>query len=745
MSRLRAIAVAGVAALIGVIVDLERPLPAGLGSDPHGTVVVDRHGAVLGSLGEGTPPEEDWGAWLMAATVAAEDHRLGLHPGVDPVGVLRAALVNLRAREVKEGGSTLAQQLARRLEPRAMGWLGKFGEARLALRLTAQLGGQGVLDQYLRRTWYGNGATGAGRAARLYFDRPPAALSLSQAATLAAIPRRPASLDPFANPVLVGRARDRVLERLSRHGLATDTEVEVARAEPLVFTPRREEHAAPHFVRRVMVDVPRIHTTLDARLQGEAEAAVGAVLHALSGRNAHDAAVIVVHNPSREVRAYVGSASWTGPAGEVDMARAARSPGSALKPFLYALALERGHELADTIDDLPAAWRTTHGAWSPLNYGEQSAGPVTLRTALANSLNVPAVRLLEEVGVADLHRVLENLGLTTLRERPDHYGLGLVLGDAEVRLDELAAAYAALASAGRYRPLRFTADAPDPVGLPVLDPIASFLVLDALDDPDARALAFGADSVLEAPYPLAAKTGTSTGFRDNWAVGANPRFTVGAWVGNADGSEMTQVSGVSGAGPLMRRVMDAAMGTRTVEPWSTPAGIESRQVCTLSGGLATAACPGARPEWSRVETAGAACSWHGDGAGLPSTYAAWVDPQAPLTPIGGPRVAYPADGARFWLDDDRSWHDQALTLRAAGGNPSKPAQWLVDGVEVAVVAAPWRTRWLPTNGDHDIAVEIDGVRSASVRIHVGGQPTSTMSPSTASVASAPLAAAPGRE
>ncbi|MBM4365958.1 MAG: transglycosylase domain-containing protein [Deltaproteobacteria bacterium] len=739
MSRLHTIVALGMAALLGLRVELGRPLPPAMAADPHGTVVFDRHGAVLASLGEGAPPAEDWGRWLSLATVAAEDHRLGLHPGVDPVGIARAAVVNLRAGEVKEGGSTLAQQLARRVEPRAPGWLGKLGEARLALRLTAQLGGHGVLDQYLRRTWYGNGATGAGRAARLYFDRPPAALSLAQAAALAAIPRRPASLDPLDNPLLVQRARDRVLDRMSRHGLATPAEVEVARAEPLVLTPRREPSAAPHLVRRVMRDAAEIHTTLDATLQAETEAAVAEVLGALAGRNARDAAVIVVHNPTREVRAYVGSADWSGPAGQVDMARSPRSPGSALKPFLYALALSRGHELADTVDDLPGTWRTTHGAWSPLNYGEQSAGPVTLRAALANSLNVPAVRLLEEVGVADLHRALGSLGLSTLVERPDHYGLGLVLGDAEVRLDEMAAAYAALASAGRYRPLRFTGDAPDPAGVPVLDPVASFLVLDALDDPDARALAFGADSVLEAPYPLAAKTGTSTGFRDNWAVGTNPRFTVVAWVGNADGSEMTRVSGITGAGPLMRRVFDAAMGDKTVAGWQPPAALESRQVCSLSGGIATAACPGSRPEWARVSSPAPACAWHGEGTGLPSTYAAWVGDDAVLAAAGEPRVAYPGEGARFWLDDDRPLHDQAITLRAAGGNPAASARWLVDGAEIAAVPVPWRARWLPTNGDHDIVVEIDGVPSAPVRVYVGGQPAAS------ALAAAPLAAASGRE
>ncbi|MDP2312125.1 MAG: penicillin-binding protein 1C [Pseudomonadota bacterium] len=707
-----------------------RPLPTELLAPSGGTEIVDRNGVRLAYRGAperapGQPLElHAFGDELVRATLAAEDHRFYGHPGIDPIGSARAAWHNARASRVVEGGSTITQQLARNLVPRGPGLRGKVGEAVLALRLEAWLPKDRILAEYLSRVYYGNAAIGADAAARLYFDRPPRALSLAQAATLAAIPRRPADLDPLRFPLRVRAARDGVLRRLAARGLADDARVEEALAEPLTLRSPAPVGEAPHLVRRVFTPVPRIRTTLDLRLQHAAEDAVRDVLADIAPHRAHHAAVIVVHNPTREVLAYVGSGDWQAADGQVDGVLAPRSPGSALKPFLYGLAVEEGATLADLVDDSPGTWTTTHGSWHPENYDEGSAGPVTLRSALARSLNVPAVRLAEQVGVADLHRRLVGLGLTTLDERPAHYGLSLALGGAEVRLDELAAAYATFASAGRWRPLRYTLDAPRTPPVRVQSPAAAFLVADALDDPDARAPAFGRDSVLEPAFPMAAKTGTSTGWRDNWAIGVTPAVTVAVWVGNFDGSPMTDISGVTGAGPILARVMATAMEGRPVESFEAPATLARRAICPLSGLARGPACPATRDEWLSTTVTRPSCDWHGaDGLRVPASLSAWAG-RAGLPVRAGPgtvSVTAPQNGATFWLDPARAPDDQAIPLIATAP-PGGVAVWAVDGVEVATGPAPYTARWVPAAGDHQLTVTVDGVRSAPVRIWVGGGP-----------------------
>lgn len=719
------------------------PLPAALATSARPSAVLDRRGREIVAYDRGAGANQDWGRWLPVVTLAAEDHRFQLHPGVDPIGIARAFRANVRVGGIAQGGSTIDQQLARRLVPRSPGLRGKAQEALLALQLRAVLGKAEVLNQYLSRTWYGNNSVGAGVAAFTYFGRPAAVLSLAQAATLAAIPRRPADINPVANPGLARRARDRVLARTFELGWINAAEHADAIAEPLTLTRNEVVDQAPHFTRRVLqpngraaaarinrgtaeihaAEIGTIKTGLDLDLQVAAQAAVDRQLTLLEGRNVSNAAVVVVHNPTRQVRAYVGSRNWDGPAGQVDLAASPRSPGSALKPFLYARVLENGASLADIVSDTPGAWTTTHGSWSPRNYGEGSAGPVTLRHALGNSLNIPAVRLAEQIGNADIHRTLTELGLTTLLERPDHYGLGLVLGDAEVRLDELVAAYAAFASDGHYRPLRFRSDDPKPAPKKIFSKVASFLILDALDDPSARTRSFGYDSALEPDYPMSAKTGTSTGFRDNWAIGVTPQFTIGVWVGNADGSSMTEVSGITGAGPILREVADAAMSGVQRKSFVVPNSLSTISTCALSGRTATQFCPGQRTEWLQVSRTHPACDWHdASGEHLPPTLSAWqgADESTFQADSGPPTIVSPASGSRLWVDAHRPANDQAIVLRLSGGpGGSAVATWYIDGEPLAAIGPPWRTRWQPTPGDHIIIVKVGDVVSQPALIHVG--------------------------
>ena len=722
--------------MLGLGALLSRPLPSGLLDAPAGTSLVDRRGDAVGQ--QVAPELSDWAAFadysplLVDATLAAEDHRFWRHPGVDPVAIVRAARNNVRARGVVEGGSTITQQLAKELLRDSERTLSrKLTEADLALRLELALSKEDILAHYLGRVRYGHNARGAMRAAEVYFDKPATNLSLQEAALLAALPRRPSTLDPWRHPAAARMARKRVLDRMAARGFVTSEEAALAAAAPLGLTELPEERLAPHYTRTMLSrglsgDAPEltIPGTLDLALQRKVEAIVAEQLAALAEEDVEHAAVVVVEIATREVLAWVGSGDFGADDGQVDGARAPRSPGSALKPFLYELALERGLTLADPLPDLPAAYTTTHGSYRPGNYDNTWAGPVRSREALARSLNAPAIYLAQQVSSASLRGRLEALGLSTLDKRSAHYGLGLALGDGEVRLDELVGAYAALADGGLYRPLRLRADAPAAPGEQVMDPRAAWLTLDALSDDQARAAAFGRHSVLDTAFPTAVKTGTSTGWRDNWTVGVSPEIAVGVWVGNFDGSEMADVSGISGAGPIWRQVMEAAHEGRPRSDFDRPDGVVSAAICPLSGMAAGPDCDGSHKEWFLEERAPeASCDWHRpDGLSAPSPYGDWaVRSGLPLSrehSAGGLAVRSPADGTSWYLDSRQSPADQAIPLRASAGRGGE-ARWFVDGVEIARGEAGAPQRWVPTPGEHRIEVAIDGERSRPARVWVG--------------------------
>ena len=664
---------------------------------PASPRVLDRNGQIIAELpGPGrrmTEALERLPEALELALLAAEDHRFRSHPGVDPIAVGRAAVANLQAGEIVQGGSTITQQLVRTAWPRPPGWRGKSWEAAAALRLELRLSKDEILEAYASRVYFGHLAWGIDAAAQAYFDKDPAHLSLAEAALLAALPRRPSALDPWEAPEAATEARDEVLDRLEALAWVGPEEAELARAEPLNLVREPPYGHAPHFVRQLELEPGDNPTTLDLDLQEEVESIVASTLRALEGRGVDHAAVLVVDRETAEVLAWVGSADWEAEDGQVDGVTAPRSPGSALKPFVYWLGLEREHiTLSTLVDDLPGSWPTTHGTWSPTNYDEAFYGPVRARVALGCSRNLPAVRVLEQVGVAELHRRLGDLGLSTLTERPDHYGLALSLGDAEVRLDELVGAYLALGSGGRVRPLR---SVPGPVEEPrrVGDPAAAALILDALDDPDARASAFGVDSVLEPDFPLAAKTGTSVGWRDNWAMGITPEVVIGVWVGNFDGRPMSDVSGITGAGPILRQVAEIAH-TGRVDRFPEAELVEG-PICPLTGLRRGPDCPN----------------------GMLERYLPGTAPEERCDHDAGPAAALisPEDGTTWWVEPDRPREQQAIALRATAPR-SAEVRWSVDGQPVAEGPV---ARWVPVAGPHEVVLEVDGRTVGRSRIHVG--------------------------
>ena len=755
------------------------PLPAGL-TDPGAhvsTAVVDRHGrplyeALSARGGRGSPlPADALPERLVQATLAAEDARFFRHPGVDPVAVVRAVWHDLRARRLVEGGSTLTQQVVKQLTRRERTFAAKLREMVLALRLEHRLSKREVLALYLSVAPYGNQVFGAEAASRAYFGCPAAGLTAAQAAYLAALPQRPTAFNPRRSPGAARARQRRILGRMGDLGFLDRDELERALGEEVVVLRDTPAFLAPHFVERVRASVAgtprRVETTLDAGLQAEVRGILGMHRDRLLALGAHNVAVAVLDNSTADWLAWEGSGDYEDPdhGGAIDGVVSPRQPGSALKPFTYALAFERGFTPASVLPDLPSHFPTAvpGAVYAPRNYDGRFRGPMRARTALAGSENVPAVWLLSQLGVPDLLRLLRRAGLTTLDRTADHYGYALTMGDAEVRLDELVAAYAALARGGVFRRPRMVtrtvqvdgaveaaeSSAPEPI----LSERAAFWIADVLSDPRARAWAFGTGGSLELPFPVAVKTGTSQAYRDNWTVGFTRDVTVGVWVGNFDRKGLRSSSGVAGAAPIFHDVMLAAQahvdGRRPVPGGVSlavpPGGLSPRTVCALSGAAATPACPSVETEWllSGAETA---CTWHRRSrdrvvVAWPARYRAWASERGLVHTVAdehaagpaalrrvsrttrtlvadeGVRIVNPPEGALYLRDPTLRAEYQTLPLRAIAG-PRQRLSWHVDGTPVGSSAADRPVHWPLTPGSHVISVRDEKGRQDQATILV---------------------------
>lgn len=682
----------------------------------------------------------------LDAVLAAEDRNFYSHSGVDVLAVFRAAGSNLTHGRVVSGASTITMQLARTVRPHPRSLWGKIKEAGLAVRIEWSLSKDEILEQYLNRVIYGPNLRGFATASQAYFSTPPDALSLAQAALIAGLPRGPSLYVVTKRPELVKKRRDRVIERMASAGFITDQEMKDAIAEPVVASVDKPAFGAPHFVRGVLggaiakwqpgladvmtnaKDVSAITTTLDRDLQRTAESAVTTSLAAVADRHVTAASVVVVDNASGDVLAWVGSPGYYDEAslGQNDGVIALRQPGSALKPFIYAEAMTRlGYTPATMLPDVEIHIPLPDGSdYVPHDYDEKHRGPVRLREALGSSLNIPAVDTIRRVGTENALARLHAFGFESLHEGPEHYGPALALGDGEITLLELARAYSALARGGEMRSLRVVSGLDDAGGHHAVDakpwpdpaaasPLVAAMLADVLSDKTARMSAFGDQNVLEIPdADVAAKTGTSKGYRDNVAVGFSRDVTVAVWAGNFDGSPMQGVSGISGAGPIFRAVMTAAAARHPRRPLlstedAAKVGLARTTVCALSGEIPTAACPHTLREWLPADLAehGAPCSVHvaltvdtrngllaGPGCTREETetrvyehwtpeYAEWVKnlnrPVAPAEsspncPVASPdaapdgasvQILYPFDRAKFVIDPDRPRDLQVLEIR----------------------------------------------------------------------------------
>ena len=629
---------------------------------------------------------------LRHALVLSEDRRFYEHSGVDWRAVGAAAWANLWNTRTR-GASTLTMQLAGLVDDDWRHTTGgrsvtqKLGQALMATRLEQGWRKDQILEAYLNLVPFRGELVGIDALARTLFGKAPHGLDDVESAIAAALVRA-----PNAPAAQVSRRACGVLHAMQAE--ATDcTALDLQATAALA---RRAwpagEGIAPHVARRLLAGQPggaRITSTLDAGLQRLALQTLQQHVKELSGQHVEDGAVVVLDNASGEVLAWVGSTGDLSDAAQVDMAASRRQPGSTLKPFLYAEAIaEKRLTAASLLHDSPAHLQTASGLYIPQNYDRQFKGWVSVRTALASSLNVPAVRAGAMVTPDTLARQLDALGLN-LREPGGYYGYSLALGSAEVTLADLTNAYRALANLGRVAPIAFT-PGPRPRATQALDTGAAFIVGDILSDPEARAATFGTDSLLATRFWSAVKTGTSKDMRDNWAVGFSRRYTVGVWVGNAGGAAMWDVSGTSGAAPVWAALMKQLHARTPSRPPAPPPGVV-RAAVRFGERLEAA-----RSEWFLQGTQQPLFAIDTEAVGARPDWAGGLkDIKNATVPA---RITAPQDGVILALDPDIPPARQRLQLVAeAGGAPASSLRWWIGAREVGRGA---QADWLPWPGRH---------------------------------------------
>ena len=584
-------------------------------------------------------------ACMKQATISIEDHNFYSNPGVDMEGIVRAMWINFQGGETIAGGSTITQQVARSLllsedERTERSLRRKLREAMLAWQLSRSISKDEILALYLNQTYYGGMAYGVEAASRTYFGKSASNLLLPECALLAGLPQSPGIYNPYTNPELARRRELIVLGQMQKQGFINADERQQAEDTPLSYNEVPYPIIAPHFVWIIKNQLDQlfdsgqlnrqqslvVRTTLDLNAQRLAEAAIARQIKAFQSsirgglsHNVNNAALVALNPKNGEVLALVGSADYFNPKiyGAVDMATAPRQPGSAFKPFVYALALDplRPHPwtAATPLLDVSTTFTLKNGlTYTPKNYDLREHGPLPIRETLASSLNIPAVLALDEVGVDTTYSLAKKLDILSL-ERPENYDLSLVLGGGQMSLLELSTAYAAFANGGLATKHYTIIDIEDADGnllytepktslMRVFDERVAWLINDILSDDAARSLGFGRNSTLKLEHTTAVKTGTTTNFHDNWTVGYTPNFLTGVWVGNSNYEAMHNVNGLTGAAPIWNEFMRAVLQGQPDQPFTRPDGLVQMEVCALSGLLPTPACAETHREWFIVGT-----------------------------------------------------------------------------------------------------------------------------------------------
>lgn len=634
--------------------------------------------------------------------VISEDKRFYEHSGVDWLALLASSWSNLKHLfdgKRPRGASTLTMQLAGFLDTslapantkRTLAQ--KLSQIAAAIELEKSWSKQEILEAYLNLASFRGEIVGIHGTSFALFGNHPSALNHSQSMLLMALLK-----GPTAKPEQVAN-RACALLKSAHHEIDLTCDELRALAQVSLNTPGYhipQDSIAPHLAQKLLDKAGmRVTSTLDAALQRVAIQSLREHLLSLDGQNVKDGAAIVIDNKSGDVLAYVGSSGNLSGAANVDGVTALRQAGSTLKPILFGMAIEeRLLTAASILDDSPIQLSTPMGLYIPQNYDREFKGAVSARTALASSLNVPAVRTLGLIGVDRFVRTLRTYGFGNLAEDGGYYGFSLALGGVDVRLGELSNAYRALANRGIWHPVKFKNTDIAGAGKRVVSRQAAFIISDILADKSARALTFGLENPLATRVWTAVKTGTSKDMRDNWCIGFSSRYTVGVWVGNFDGAPMKDVSGVSGAAPVWRDLMDYLHAGNSSTPPRPPHGVVARKMQFLPP------IESPRTEWFVAGTETGEVRLAGASETSQPHY---------------PRILYPANGTVIAIDPDIPVNHQRVQLNAKGG---ADVMWVIDGVFAGNGAEVW---WAPSSGRHKLMLtDIRGNELDSVNFEVRG-------------------------
>ncbi len=721
--------------------------------------------------------------FLHEAMLTAEDRWFYYHFGINPVAIATALYDNFKAGEVVRGGSTITMQLARLMEPKARTVPNKLIEMFRAIQLELAYSKSEILNFYFNMLPYGGNIVGTGAAARLYFNKPQHAISLSEAALLAAIPNAPERLRPDRFPENARQARAKVLNRLHKRGQISEQQWREASREPIPTKLHALPFKAPHLSRTLakghrwhteITADGRIYTTIDAKIQETAVRILREYLNAstaagnLRSHTASTGAIVVMDTQSREVLAMVGSHDFFDgrASGQVNGTLAPRSPGSALKPFVYALAIEQGLITPETLlFDVPV----TYSGYEPVNYDDTYNGYVTAHQALAHSLNVPAVNLHARLKNRTLYTFLKQAGISTLAPA-QKYGLSMVLGGCEVNLLELTTLYAGLANMGEFAPYQLMPAAHGKPSRRLLREETSFLITEMLTTSQLPTNTVKNPEAFEMTLNLpkiAWKTGTSYGHRDAWCIGYSPKLTIGVWLGNFDGKGAPMLSGADAATPVLFALFTALTGQDTHRWFTTPEQLKTREVCALTGALPAPHCPTHKsdvyiPGISSVKTCTihkriyvdevtgySLCShcWNLPAAGenypvearemkvfeeWPAEAATWLakngfavsvlpvhNPLCTGTIAGtAPVILSPTEDTVYYIRDGIPLAQQKIQLSASTSNRTQQLFWFLDG-ELIFKGNAEQPYWLtPVKGEYMLTcVDAEG-RSTSRPLHI---------------------------